>query len=143
MKSRHEPSWGPLPQHWMESRHPQHWIESTLCVLLKSLVCLQSGLLELKSHDHDHLTTPESTLLTIFSISFRFVPFRFVPFRVLSLGLWFTRLLLTVHFQHHPPLTAKIRYEQLRIIDSCLLIVWNASICMDRGWPKPTQQSEL
>ena len=50
-------------------------------VFAKVTDCLQSG--GIWPQAGPEVSSPESTLLTIFSISFRFVLFRFVPFRVL------------------------------------------------------------
>ena len=100
-----------LPQHWM----PSAWNRTlsiglnpagVYSVFAKVTVCLQSGCIwppvlasswALKSQH----TTPESTLLTIFSISFR----RFVPFRVLSLAILSGKSSLVPR----PPLTKKMK----------------------------------
>ena len=80
-----------LPQHWM----PSAWnrilsielspagVYSVFAKVTSACSQVVYGLLASSWALKSHHTTPESTLLTIFSISFRFV-----PFQVLSLALF-------------------------------------------------------
>ena len=80
-------------------------------------------------------TTPESTLLTIFSISFRFVPFRFVLFRVLSLARsW--------RLNYYP---ARMREQSKGLCDRswCLYIIYKSALFLEPNFYLPKYSTQI